>query len=368
MYRMIGKRMLDRSTTVFGLVTRRRGPLQLRPTLQNESVNLVTDVGWVSLRHKFNPTVGPTRDPATFQIMTMNACGQASSTFDSPTRYVPGYLALTFPKPTQPIQLNWLLDGSTRPIRPSASTAGPENHTLRPTGRIPTSTKIPTTSRVSFNFETGGTDNTNPALPLIEHASRAEIHRRQQRVESELSEAWKGDIEWVRSGGVLRDSDGQRDFARTQRIREQLDEQERERKALAAWAGYEDRWRASLLIRTDRHKKSSSDLLMGDEGRDKGMGFGDVAWPVAKPPEDPEGLIAGAVREFVLAPLRGKDVTLSKRRDRIRQLLLRYHPDKTTFLLSRVTEREKDRVREGINNVFMSLKSLQGDPELQGSK
>ena len=84
--------------------------------------------------------------------------------------------------------------------------------------------------------------------------------------------------------------------------------------------------------------------------------------------ESPDGLTAGAVREFVLAPLRGKDTTPSKRRDRIRQLLLRYHPDKTAFLLSRVAEEEKDRVREGINNVFMSLKSLQGGPEIQNSK
>lgn len=231
----------------------------------------------------------------------------------------------------------------------------------------PTSTNPPTTSHVSFDLEDSSADNSNPAFPLIEHANRAEIRRRQKRVEAELSEASKGDIEWVRSGGVLRDSNGRRDFAGTQRIREQLDEQEREWKVLTAWTEYEDRWRASLLIRADHPKGSSSDLAEGEDG-DKGIGFRDVAWPVAKPPEDPEGLISDAVREFVLAPLRGKDVTLSKKRDRIRQLLLRYHPDKTTFLLSRVAENEKVRVREGVSNVFMSLKSLQGDPELQGSK
>ncbi|KAF9787821.1 hypothetical protein BJ322DRAFT_983771, partial [Thelephora terrestris] len=166
--------------------------------------------------------------------------------------------------------------------------------------------------------------------------------RRQKRVESELSEALRGDIEWVRSGGVLRDSNGRRDFSRTQRIREQIDEQERERVAVAAWAEYEDRWRGSLLVNGA-----------------KGIGFRDVAWPVAETPEDPEGLTFGAVREFVLAPLRGKGVTPSTKKDRIRQLLLRYHPDKTGFLLSRANGEDKDRVREGINNVFMSLKALQ---------
>ena len=101
---------------------------------------------------------------------------------------------------------------------------------------------------------------------------------------------------------------------------------------------------------------------------DRGIGFTDVAWPVARRPESPDWLTVGAVREFVLAPLRRKDVAPSKRKDRIRQLLLRYHPDKTGFLLSRVAEEERDLVLEGIHNVFMSLKLLQGDPEIQNPK
>ena len=220
-------------------------------------------------------------------------------------------------------------------------------------------------SHSSHNI-TSGDNHDNPALPLVEHANRAEIHRRQKRVESETSEALRGDIEWVRSGGVLRDSNGRRDFARTKRIRDQLDEQERERKVMAAWAEYEDRWRASLVIGCGRRKDPSLD--MDSEDRDQGIGFRDVAWPVAKFPESPDGLTVDAVKEFVLAPLRRKDIAPSKRKDRVRQLLLRYHPDKTAFLLSRVAEKEKDRVLEGISNVFMSLKSLQGDPEIQDSK
>ena len=312
-----------------------------------------------------NSTVGPTRDSATFQIMTsMTACSQAFGTPDSPTRYIPGYFALSSPKHSQPIELNWLLDGNARPNRPlrSASTPRSENRQLRPTRTVST----PAT-HLSFSLGYDDTDTPNPPLLLVEHANRAEIHRRQKRVESELSEALKGDVEWVRSGGVLRDNNGRRDFARTRRIQEQLDVQEREKKALALWAEYEDRWRAGLLINNDRHKNSLSDPAE-DEDRDEGIEFRDVVWPVAKPPEDPEGLTTGAVQEFVLAPLRVKGVTPSKRRDRIRQLLLRYHPDKTGLLLSRVREEEKDRVREGINNIFMGLKSLQEDPAFKGSK
>lgn len=299
-------------------------------------------------------------------MTTAKACSQTSSTSDSPTRYTPGYLALFLSKSTQPVQSNWSQDGSTRPIQPfpSTSTPGSENLPFLPTGRTPTPRRLPTTSHAPHKLDNS---NTSPSFPLVEHANRAEIHRRQRRVEAEASEALKGDIEWVRSGGILRDSNGRRDFAQTQRIREEIDEREREEEALAAWMEYEDRWRASLSIRADHSKNTSSDQAECGGG-EEGIGFRDIAWPVAKPPEDPEGLIVGAVREFVLAPLRGKDVSPSKKRDRIRRLLLRYHPDKTSFLLSRVAEKEKDRVLEGINNVFMSLKYLQGDPELQVSK
>ena len=174
----------------------------------------------------------------------------------------------------------------------------------------------------------------------------------------------RGDIEWVRSGGVLRDNNRRRDCARTEGIREQIDEQERERKAFAAWTEYEDLWRASFLINSGRRKILSSGSTE-DGDRDKGIGFRGVAWPVAKTPEDPEGLTFSAVPKFVLAPLRGKGVTPPERKARVRQLLLRYHPDKNGSLFSQANAEDKDRVREGINNVFVSLKGLQEDPELQ---
>ena len=301
----------------------------------------------------------------------MNACGQASTTLYSPPRYVSGYLALSSPKFTQPIELKWPPNGGSRPTRPFLPTStahSDENDPLRTTGIM--STPMSTApSHPSRNITKDDTDTNQTTLPVVEHAHRAEIHRRQKRVESETSEALKGDIEWVRSGGVLRDSNGRRDFTRTKRIRDQLDEQERERKVLAAWAEYEDRWRASVVTSHGRRKDPSLDVdMMEGLDRDRGIGFKDIAWPVAKPPESPDGLTIGAVKEFVLAPLRGKDITPSKRKDRIRQLLLRYHPDKTAFLLSRVAEEEKDQVLEGINNVFMSLKSLQGGPEIQDPK
>jgi len=297
----------------------------------------------------------------------MNAYSEAATTLDSPPHYIPGYFAFCSPKFAQPIELTRPQNGSPRPIRtlPPASTVHSENYpSSRATELTPTFTNVTATSH--FPPDISNDSNANPSLPLVEHANRTEIRRRQKRVESETSEALKGDVEWVRSGGVLRDSNGRRDFVRTKQIRDQLDEQERERKALAAWMEYEDRWRAGPLI--GHCGKSSFSDLRREDPRDQGIRFRDISWPVAKHPESSDGLTVGAVREFVLAPLRGKDITPSKRKDRIRQLLLRYHPDKTASLLSRAAEEERDQIREGINNVFMSLKALQGDPELQDSK
>jgi len=296
----------------------------------------------------------------------MNAYDQAPTTLGSSPRYIPGYLAFSSPKLPQPIDFesSWSRGGGSRQIRPLLP-AHSENRPSRKTGNIATASHYP------CNLDNDNEEDGVATLPLVEHANRAEIHRRQKRVESETSEALKGDIEWVRSGGILRDSNGRRDFARTKLIRDQLEEQEREKKALRAWTEYEDQWRASLVIGDGsrrKHPPSTSMDLEGRDRRDQGIGFKDVAWPVAESPESPDGLTVGAIREFVLAPLRGGNITPSKKKDRIRQLLLRYHPDKTAFLLSRVAEEEKGRVREGINNVFMSLKSLQGDPEFQDAK
>ena len=127
---------------------------------------------------------------------------------------------------------NWQENGSPRPVRPlpSTSTADVENHPLGATRTTSTPTNFTAISHSLFGVKTN--DGDGPTLPLIELANRAEIHQRQQRVEVETSEALKGDIEWAGSGG---------DFVRTKRIRDELDAQERERKALAARMEYEDR-------------------------------------------------------------------------------------------------------------------------------
>jgi hypothetical protein len=127
---------------------------------------------------------------------------------------------------------NWQENGSPRPVRPlpSTSAADLENHPLGATRTTSTPTNFTAISHSLFGVKTN--DGDDPTFPLVEHANRAEIRQRQQRVEAETSEALRGDIEWVRSNG---------DFVRTKRIPDEPDEQERERKALATRTEYEDR-------------------------------------------------------------------------------------------------------------------------------
>jgi hypothetical protein len=168
---------------------------------------------------------------------------------------------LVFPKV---LGSNWQENGSPRPVRPLSSilTADLENHPLGATRTTSTPTNLTTISHSPFGVKTNEGDG--PTLPLVERANRAEIHQRQQCVEAETSEGLNGDIEWVRSGG---------DFVRTKRIPDEPDEQERERKALTTRTEYEDR--CTLAFRL------VASVPRTGHDQDQGVGFGDIAWPVA---------------------------------------------------------------------------------------
>jgi len=188
-------------------------------------------------------------------------------------------------------------------------------------------------------------DGETPAqeLHIVEHPMKDHIHRREQarqkRAESECKEAMKGDIDWVRSGGTLRDRvTGKRDFERTNIIRKELELQELERKALNEWDVYESRWNALLA--------SNGPLT-----------FSAIPWPVADLPSYVGELTIRSIAHFVTAPLRVRSSNVA-RRHRIRQLILRYHPDKIYSIVSRTTDEEKVAVEEGVRVVLTCLKYL----------
>ena len=168
---------------------------------------------------------------------------------------------------------------------------------------------------------------------------RREAQLREEQLARERAEALKGEMEWVRAGGSLRDANGRRDPVRTAEVREQVRILDEETRLLKLWDGYEARWRALL---------ASSDPIA----------FAHIPWPAPTTPKAVEELGPAVIEEFLFGPLRARNNTIT-RRDRIRASLLRWHPDKVSGVLSRVVEEDQPLVREGVHAVFRCLKALQ---------
>jgi hypothetical protein len=169
---------------------------------------------------------------------------------------------------------------------------------------------------------------------------------RQQRLAQEEGEARHGEEEWVRSGGILRDSEGKRDMVKTQAVREELKLRDIEKALVETWEGYEGRWK---------------NLLTSGKGKEvvAGLRFRDVPWPVDTGGEEVQlqDLTVKRVEEFLLGGLsvRGCGVT---KKERVRSSLLRWHPDKMTGVFARVVEEDVEMVKEGINVVICCLQVL----------
>lgn len=171
---------------------------------------------------------------------------------------------------------------------------------------------------------------------------------RQRRREHERALGERSEIEWVRAGGVLRDAFGRRDKVRTERIRQELDLQEMERQRIARWEAYEARWRAM--------QSSTAPIT-----------FVEFPWPLGErvARRDLSALTRRAVSEFLFQGLAVRTNT-TKKRERIRSALLRWHPDKISIVLTCVALDDLELVREGIHIVFGILKTLQ-DAERTGA-
>jgi hypothetical protein len=172
----------------------------------------------------------------------------------------------------------------------------------------------------------------------------------------EAAEARKGEEDWVRSGGVLRDEDGQRDWPRTQAIREELRLRELEAQIIERWENYEKRWSEIL----SRLRKGCPPTL------DAFLRFHDIPWPM-KPMETvgggevkAEDLTVEHVKDFLLEDLSVRGVKTTKK-DRIRSSLLRWHPDKLGSLLQQIHPEDRENVHKGLGIVMECLQKLNAE-------
>jgi hypothetical protein len=124
-------------------------------------------------------------------------------------------------------------------------------------------------------------------------------------------------------------------------MRQEIRLQNEEQSLVERWKAYEDRWK--LLLASNNP-----------------LSFHDIPWPTEDAPFDVHDLTLAAISDFLLASLRVRKNTVTKK-ERIRVSLLRWHPDKISSVWARVIESDKETVREGIGAVFTCLKTLQDE-------
>ncbi|KAG0702217.1 hypothetical protein DFH29DRAFT_922870 [Suillus ampliporus] len=180
----------------------------------------------------------------------------------------------------------------------------------------------------------GKADETHNEEPPDNEERVNRLHKERELIE-------KSEIEWVRGGGVLRDAQGRRDKARTERIRAELKLQEEEKQKTDRWRDYDERWKALVAS-------------------DKALSFTDIPWPLRTAPScrDTDTFTLPVISEFLFESLSVRTNTITKK-SRIRSSILRWHPDKSSPVVSRVVAEDVDAVREGIHSVFHCLKRLQ---------
>lgn len=190
-------------------------------------------------------------------------------------------------------------------------------------------------------------------------ARREEERTREERLHREAEEARKGEEEWVRSGGILRDEFGRRDMARTGAVREELRLREVERVLMERWEAYQRKW-----IRVSPPNNGSGGSRQQPS---RTLRFSDIPWPVDLGGTNGHvqltDLTAPRVEEFLLGSLSVRS-NQTTRKERIRNSLLRWHPDKMTPVLARVVEEDVELVRQGIGEVILCLQHLNATPVL----
>src|ERR1700722_5811439 len=139
----------------------------------------------------------------------------------------------------------------------------------------------------------------------------------------------------------LYDKMGRRDIVRTEMMRQEIRLQNEEQSLVERWKAYEDRWK--LLLTSNNP-----------------LSFHNIPGPTQNAPFDVHDLTLAAISDFLMASLRVRNNTVTKK-ERIRVSLLRWHPDKISSVWARVIKSDKEAVREGIGAVFTCLKTLQDE-------
>ncbi|KAF8590767.1 hypothetical protein K439DRAFT_1627502 [Ramaria rubella] len=178
---------------------------------------------------------------------------------------------------------------------------------------------------------------------------------RRSRLDKLKEEALRAEIEWERMGGRVNRS------IEDEELKKKLDEEanltDEERALRKSWEEYDKAW--ERLVLSIRPTKTFT-------FRKVSFSFTDVPWPILRQPADTNNgtthtidlkdITEPAVAKFLLDPRRDPK---KSRRERLRDAMLRYHPDKFEGrVLPRIIPEDRERVQEGVGIVMKCLNEL----------
>ncbi|KAI0694192.1 hypothetical protein BC835DRAFT_1306390 [Cytidiella melzeri] len=187
------------------------------------------------------------------------------------------------------------------------------------------------------------------ASDASKRAAKANLDRerfdemRRTRLEREREQIYHSELDWVRSGGILRDANGRRDKLRTEQFRKEIRLQAEERAIMERWDVYESRVRA---LQGTQHALA--------------IGWDTIPWPMNPPPSSPADIHTAAIANFIFATFKVRGAKVA-RKERLRTSILRWHPDKFTALVARIPEPDQSMILDGVNAVFRALRQLQSE-------
>lgn len=166
-----------------------------------------------------------------------------------------------------------------------------------------------------------------------------------------IREAVKREAERRKQEELRREEERKRQEERERRERE---EREREEKRQREQAEQERRAREE---RTESIKASWTTYgqFWATNRLPLNVTFASIRWPILEQPKTPQDLELHKIQEFILSPHHSKERT---DRQRVKDALLRWHPDKFRRVLENVTSGEKDRVRDGADIVAKHLNTI----------
>ncbi|THH18775.1 hypothetical protein EW146_g2266 [Bondarzewia mesenterica] len=179
---------------------------------------------------------------------------------------------------------------------------------------------------------------------MAKMAARSEEARRLAEEQEERNRALQEEFErmeerWIDRKKRMRQwMMGERKKVEDHRQRIERAEEDARQRMQMAWGAYEKRWTAIV---------SSKERLT----------FDTIPWPMVEMPRRMEDISAESVEKFVLSSAHSEGIS---QKDRIRNALRRWHPDRFGRLMSRVEERDRKIVEQGVGAVVRCLNELLG--------